>query len=64
MGPGSILVTPSDTTVWLVIGGLLAAITGAFGFANEEKLNLVLGIRWSVNSHRRRHSLCSLLIGR
>jgi hypothetical protein len=25
---------------------------------------LVLGIRWSVNSHRRRHSLCSLLIGR
>jgi hypothetical protein len=37
MGPGTILVTPSDTTVWLVIFGLLSAITGAFGFANEEE---------------------------
>jgi len=34
---GSLWVTPSDTTVWLVIFGLLFAIAGAFSFANEEE---------------------------
>jgi hypothetical protein len=33
---GTIYATPTDTTVWLVIFGLLSAITGAYGFATKD----------------------------
>ena len=37
----TVFVTPSDTTVWLTILGLLSGITGAFGLAEaEEEKNL------------------------
>ena len=28
--------TPSDTSVWLIIAGLLATITGIFGFVGDH----------------------------
>jgi hypothetical protein len=32
----SLFVTPTDATVWLIIFGLISAITGAYGFAKDE----------------------------